>query len=446
MPLAVIGGNAQPVALYDAHGAPIGLANLTSINAAITMPIFALDAFARQRVVQPEVIFSSSMEYDAAPLQWQSIVSGANNAATYDSAKRQMTMTLGGTNAGHVVHQSTLYTPYQPGRSTFITMTGVMGAAVTNVTQRIGYFDSANGLFFQQTSAGKAVVRRSSVSGAAVDVVVAQSNWNIDPLDGSGASGYTLDWTKDQIFVIDFAWLGTARVRFGFYLGGDIVYCHAMDHANVLTTSYMQSGTLPLRYELSCAAPASATMVQICGAIASEGGYFSQPGYQFSAARAVGSLISTASEVPLIAVRPALTYNSIPNRVQIRITHLNTLATTNSIIWRVLYYPPGSANPVTGGTWVQPDNSASEFNVSGTALSLTGAIAIFDGYTPAASGGSAENTDDNIPLFYPLSLDAAGVGNILTTNIGANPAYIVVSGLGAGATAGATLSITEVRS
>lgn len=433
--IPTLGQAAMPVALYDAIGRPFAFEDLR-VRDYVSDTMSARGVFGWQRAANPQVVFASSMQYDAAPLIWGTTATGAGNTAAHNADARSVALTLGGTAAGSVVRQTFQYIPYQEGRAQVIFMTGVIGDAVAGVVKRIGYFDAANGLFFEQDGSTKAVVRRSSVSGAPAEARVTQANWNIDPLTGSGPSGLVLDWTKDQIFVIEFGWLGTARVRFGFYLNGEIVYCHVMDHANALATSYMQSGTLPLRYEIGSAAIASATLSQICQAVASEGGYFDQPGYQFAAGRAVGSLISTASEAPLVALRPAATLNSIVNRVFIKIADVQCIGASSAFAWRLLYYPPGSADPITGGSWAAANaNSATEFNVGGTALSLTGAIPLSGGYVPAAIGAARSVIGASIAQFYPLTLDAAGT----------NPAYLVVSGLGAGATGGAFVQVTEIR-
>ena len=148
------------------------------------------------------------------------------------------------------IRQTFEYYRYQPGRSQQVLMTGVMGAKKTNVRQRIGLFDANNGLFFEQDGTNLKVVRRTKTSGVVVDNAVFQSAWNIDHLDGAGKSGILLDMSKAQIFVIDFEWLGVGRVRFGFNINGITYYCHQIFNANNLTTVYMQTANLPLRYEL----------------------------------------------------------------------------------------------------------------------------------------------------------------------------------------------------
>jgi hypothetical protein len=66
------------------------------------------------------------------------------------------------------------------------------------------------------------VIRKGGVDNE----IVPQSQWNVDRLDGTGPSKVNIDFTKSQIFVTDYQWLGVGRVRFGFYAYGKIHYCH----------------------------------------------------------------------------------------------------------------------------------------------------------------------------------------------------------------------------
>ena len=76
------------------------------------------------------------------------------------------------------------------------------------------------------------------------------NQWNIDKMDGTGASLYNLDLTKMQMFYIDYTWYGAGAVRFGFKNNrGEVVYCHRVPNNNVNTEAYMRSGNLPARYE-----------------------------------------------------------------------------------------------------------------------------------------------------------------------------------------------------
>ena len=78
----------------------------------------------------------------------------------------------------------------------------------------------------------------------------AQSTWNIDRMDGTGTSLFTLDLTKMQMFYIDYTWYGAGAIRFGFKNNrGEVIYCHRIPNNNVNLEAYMRSGNLPARYE-----------------------------------------------------------------------------------------------------------------------------------------------------------------------------------------------------
>jgi len=84
-----------------------------------------------------------------------------------------------------------------------------------------------------------------------VDVKVPQEDWNIDPCDGTGITGYNLNLARIQMAYIDYSWYGAGKIRFGFKDGEGIVkYVHEFVHNNILYESYLRSGNLPARYEV----------------------------------------------------------------------------------------------------------------------------------------------------------------------------------------------------
>jgi hypothetical protein len=78
-----------------------------------------------------------------------------------------------------------------------------------------------------------------------VDTRYIQSGWNIDKMDGTGASLMTLDLTKMQMFYCDFTWYGAGAIRFGFKNSrGEVVYCHRIPNNNINTEAYMRTGNM----------------------------------------------------------------------------------------------------------------------------------------------------------------------------------------------------------
>jgi hypothetical protein len=85
-----------------------------------------------------------------------------------------------------------------------------------------------------------------------IDTRFAQSNWNIDRCDGTGASLYNINLTKMQMFYMDYSWYGAGAVRFGFKNNrGEVIYAHRVVNNNLNTEAYWRSGNLPARYETS---------------------------------------------------------------------------------------------------------------------------------------------------------------------------------------------------
>ena len=184
-------------------------------------------------------------------------------------------------------------------------MTFVIGTQKKDVVQEVGLYDDLNGLFLRQTNAGKSLVIRSSTSGAPVDTVFPQEDWNKDRLDGTGPSGVTLDLTKFQIFPFDYQWLGGGRVRFVFSINGEYIITHEENYANVLPGVFMRTPSLPLRYALYNTAEtvSPTTMDAICSSIATEGKSII-PGYEYSVTRGiVKKTVDNSRLVPVLAIR-----------------------------------------------------------------------------------------------------------------------------------------------
>lgn len=83
------------------------------------------------------------------------------------------------------------------------------------------------------------------------DIIIPQEQWNIDPCNGSGASGYNIDVTKMQMIGIQHTWYGAGFVDFMLRGGdGNYVFCHRFRNSNVNTEAYMRTGNQPVRYEV----------------------------------------------------------------------------------------------------------------------------------------------------------------------------------------------------
>lgn len=82
------------------------------------------------------------------------------------------------------------------------------------------------------------------------EIRVRQSNFNIDPIDGTGASGYTIDANKMQMLAIEYSWYGAGYVTWmARGQDGRFIHAHRRPNNNLNNEAYMRSGNLPARYE-----------------------------------------------------------------------------------------------------------------------------------------------------------------------------------------------------
>jgi len=343
----------------------------------------SIDAFSRWRVSNPATLFDSQQIFGDSALTWENnTVGGAS--VTNQLARASVLMSTGGTTSGDLAYRQTrTHFRYQPGKSQLVFLTFVMSAAVTNARQRIGAFDEQDGLYLEQSD-DVYLCKRSSTSGAPVDTRVAQSAWNIDRLDGRGPSGVKLDLTKTQILVIDFQALYAGRVRFGFDIGGVVLYAHEFNHANDLDVVYMTNANLPMRAEVENTGTAggTATLEQICTSVSSEGGFEDERGLPFSA-NTGATVVGVTTRVPILSVRAKLTGpNAVRNVGQIIPQIYDVIASDSSALVEIV-----RNGTLTGPVWanVNATYSIAEYDVSASAIA--GGIVVSSFGVPAGGGG-----------------------------------------------------------
>lgn len=165
----------------------------------------AADAFGRMRVSEPYTLFDSQNRY-AADNQF-STSTATGGSTTYLPYESSVSMDVTTSSGSEVVRQSYRSMPYQPGKGLLVLATFLMNEAKTSLRQRVGYFNTSNGVFLQQADDVVSFVLRSNslpTPGTPSDIrTVPQADWNVDKMDGTGPSGRILDMAKTQILWID---------------------------------------------------------------------------------------------------------------------------------------------------------------------------------------------------------------------------------------------------
>jgi len=342
------------------------------------------DAFGRVRVSNPLTLFDSSHRYADNNL-WANSITGTA-AATFSADEGLVNLTVGSASGDQIIRETIKVFAYQPGKSLLVMNTFVFGEAKTNLRQRAGYYGAANGVYFEREGTTNYMVERSSVTGSVVNTRVAQASWNQDPLDGTGPSGLTLDSSKAQILYMDVEWLGLGTVRTGFIINGVFVPAHNFDHANLVTTTYITTASLPLRYEMTNTAATSgaSTLKQVCSTVISEGGYELR-GAQLTAGNGITSprtLTTAATLYPVVSFRLKSTRL---DAIAI-LTAISILGITNNANYQWFVVASGTT---TGGTWVSAGtNSAVEYNITGSAFTTGTGRTLATGYFQGSNQGA----------------------------------------------------------
>ena len=372
-----------------------------------------LDAFGRLRTSNPFNTFDIQFTYGLEPLFFEETNTNAGDV-THVANSSAARLTTGGTTSGDgTKFQTAEYFRYQPGKSQLVVWTCILGSKTSNVRKRIGLFDDDNGFFFEQDGSNLKIVRRTKTSGSVVDNAVNQSSWNLDVLNGSGPSGITLDESTDNIYVIDFQWLGAGRIRYGLDFGGQINYVHEIKFANTETVPFTVTGDLPFRAEIFNTATAAGTTTYdfTCMAISSEGG-FNPLGIPGSTQNTALRNVTTGNDpLPIISIRPRTTLNSITYRGTIIPKAFEIMSEDASIRYEIVLN--GS---LTGASFANVDTTNSGVMVDVAATAISGGLIIDSGFlTGARDKTESGHIGEDLMNKLFLSNDVAGTTTDILT-------------------------------
>lgn len=384
--------------------------------------------FGRLRVANPYTVFDTKSLFDrTSRFFWNSVYS--NGGETFNDNDASITLSVSGAN-GYAISETYRRFPYQPGKGQQVLFTGILSAE-PNIIKRYGAFSSLSGdnffqrpigIYFQSLSSVNTpdpkqqyawVINNSSLQSNLPSLMPPQSatqaEWNLDKMDGTGPSGITIDFTKSQIFIFDYQWLGVGRVRCGFNYNGRTYYCHHFDHGNKLTGTYMRTPNLPLRAEVRAINGAtSGSMKKICASVISEGE--ADPvnvtrSCSLSAGINPGG-IGQANRKAILGIRLRIDRLNATNRV-LDVETVPILANASDIgtyRWELVLRPQ---NMSPAPTWFPiSDSSNIEFGFDGTAGST------FTGGEVVATGFASSNS--NINLSSPQFEKVLSLGTSLT--------------------------------
>ena len=344
----------------------------------VDLPHQHRDAFERLRVSTPDTRLDLEFHYDEAFDLCDQRVN--NGTITHNANARDMTLSLSDANSGSYAWLSSYPVPYTPGNSQLIDVTGCLDlAAIGGGNAEIFY--------------------RTKVSGSVETTTYDQSTWS--------ALTTGIDWTKSQLFAIDFQSLKVGKVRFGLGHTGEFKEVYQLNFANTLagtgywqlaqgsvfwriindaTYTYMEIGygdennAVGFRYKI--AANASATMKAICSTVKSEGGksLANLPGLSRSGSMGVTAKTVSTTRIPLMSIQVDSTFNSVPN-LQLVIPKALSVISSQDIRVDVIV-----GGTLTGAVFADVDTTNSCVELDTTATAISGGRTEYSMYLAGGKG------------------------------------------------------------
>jgi len=349
-------------------------------------------------------VYEADFEYGQQPLRWEVLTSSQYGTATVQHLPGMGGVKMSILSGGDVtIRQSRPYHRYQPGKSMFMATATNFGGPYAGQYQRVGFFDDANGMFFEQGIPGSTynssasafgVTNIASVSANAsytqgINTSLSANNpagiyicWRSDinpynfPGQTASTSLYTdykisldqwsdpsgikntINWLDNQMLWMEFSWYGAGCLRWGILLGGEPFILHEQTMGNLQQFAWARTGNLPVRYEQrdTTYSNTSAVFMHYGVSVIVEGQRDPQRGFTYAYGNsALVPIPANKANVPLMSFRPRtmgtieFTQNNAPITAATTSSVTMAAATwqTNQWVNRAIYFPTlsSTANP-----------------------------------------------------------------------------------------------------
>lgn len=265
---------------------------------------------------------------------------------------RSLELATGGTTAGLAAKETThLYVPLSRGSNTEVQFAVATTEETPGVTRRFGLFNEKQGFYWEildangtntnfdpsggENTGGETIlcaVHRTDSSGSVVDDFIPQTSFNVNGLDGTDNQAFDIDITRANIYWISVPNDGAGVAEFGVYNDlGEKIVAHRFYFNNNEAYPYNPNprSALPFRAEVinnGAGVPAQATTLKINKITVFR--YTNEvelPSFNHSnSQRDFRPIDSTVGEVPVLGIRPKLTFGplSYTNRTRIRLNEV----------------------------------------------------------------------------------------------------------------------------
>ena len=324
------------------------------------------DVTGRLKTSNHQNVYDADFEYGTQPLRWENITVGSGTV-THLPGQGGVRLRVTTASGDMTIRQSRPYHRYQPGKTMFMATAVNFGTTQANQTQRVGFFDDSNGVFFEQTGLGTTtnpygifLCYRSDVNSVPTDTRIA-----IDAVTDPYDTTRLLDWTRIQMLFIEYAWYGAGALRWGVFLDGEPYTLHEVGVGNKAAQliPWARTGNLPVRYEQrnSGVTALANDMIHYGVSVMVEGGIDEQRGFTYSYGMALQTprrtVASNTTRYPVLSfrIRPmgtieATQANSAATAgTTTTLTVTGTPWTTSQWVGRAVFFPTAPMPAISSG-------------------------------------------------------------------------------------------------
>ena len=383
---------------------------------------------ARLRISRSFDIFNSKFRYEIEYEHWVTSKIGSGSV-TYQSAGRNVRIRATTSTGDRAILQTRRYFTTHTSKPYRLRGSLLFGAGKANVYQRFGLFDNNDGMFFEYAGTTLKVVTRAGGS----DTAFAQSDWNMDHLDGTGPSGKILDLTKSQLLGIEHLGQGLSKVRFSINIDGEIIYVHEDSNSNETTSPISSTFDLPIRAEIQNIGAAASTTDLTFGSC----DYSTEVesiGNETTHSVHRGQLgVSVTTKRPVLSIKPRLSFQGKTMRKTVKPESLSILSISNPIFYELIIVHTGHGTLSSASFTAAHGDSICMYDIAATGVH--GGHVIDSGFVPSGSGPKEYGHIGTDAALAYLSVNACGT----TSDI----FVINCSGIGGGATVRASITFYD---
>ena len=311
-------------------------------------------------MAEPSAAFGELNTAENTPTCQVDFVYGFNSQLTSNTTSNNATVTYStgmavlttGTQVNSVATLTTRnYVKYRPGQGSKSRFTALFTSGVAGSTQIAGPIgNGTDGVAFGYNGTSFGVLYRHNNT----DTWIPQAQWNFDTMLGGTKSGKILDPTKLNVFQTKFQYLGGGNIF--YYILNDLTG-RWVQNAGTATEPNFRNPSMPVAFEARNTTNTSAIVIKTASV-----GQFLEGPRVFLGPRnsldAINTNITATTQVNMLALRNATTYNGIANYSivhlrQVSISANDTGTTKGCVNLRMIKNPTtsfASFTPVSGTT------------------------------------------------------------------------------------------------